>query len=76
MDVASPVLWGQFEGLVDDPIGHGDAEGGPPGLELVLPSLEQNLVVSLDALLLLLLRCHKPAGTETERQGQGERDRH
>ena len=51
---------GQLEGLVDDAVGHGDAERGAARLHLVLASLEQHLVVPLQAQLLLLLRGHKP----------------
>ena len=54
---------GQLKGLVDDTVGHGDAERGSARLNLVLASLEQHLVVPLQALLLLLLRCHKPGDT-------------
>lgn len=57
---ASPVLWSQFERLVDDPVRHRDAQGGSAGLDLVFAPLQQHLVVPLDALLLLVFRCDEP----------------
>lgn len=57
----SPVLGSQFQRLVDDSVRHGDAQGCSAGLDLVFAPLKQNLVVPLDALLLLLFWCDKPS---------------
>lgn len=53
-------MWRELEWLVDDSVGNGDAERGAARLDLIFPSLEQYLIVALEALLLLLLRRHKP----------------
>lgn len=70
----APVLWGQLKRLVDDPVGYGHADRCPSRLNLILPPLKQYLVVSLNALFLLLLRRHKPSKQNrvmggTEKQG-------
>lgn len=50
-----PVLRGQFEGLINDSVRDSDTEGGASWLDLVFASLEQNLIVSWDALLLFII---------------------
>lgn len=49
-----PVLWSQFERLIDDTVRYGDRERRAAGLDLVFAPLEQNLIVALEAQLLLL----------------------
>lgn len=57
----SPVLGSQFQRLVNDSVRHGDAQGCSAGLDLVFAPLKQNLIVPLDALLLLLFWCDEPS---------------
>ncbi|TNN81557.1 hypothetical protein EYF80_008330 [Liparis tanakae] len=56
----SPVLWSQFQRLIDDAVRHGDAQRRASRLDLVFAPLQQNLIVALDALLLLLFWRDEP----------------
>lgn len=51
----APVLWSQFQRLINDTVWHSDAQCCTTRLDLVFASLKQNLIVTLDALLLLFL---------------------
>lgn len=64
----SPVLWRQFQWLVDDAVRHGDAQRGAAGLDLVFAPLKQDLIVPRDALLLLVLRGDKPGQESSQDQ--------
>lgn len=64
----SPVLRCQFQWLVDDTVGHGDAQRGPARLDLVFAPMKQDLVVPRDALLLLVLRGDKPGQESSQDQ--------
>lgn len=59
-----PVLWGQFKWLVDHSVRNGDADCGSAWLHLIFPSLQKNLIVSLNALFLLFFWRDKPANQQ------------
>lgn len=59
-----PVLWGQFKWLVDHSVRNGDANCGSAWLHLIFPSLQKNLIVSLNALFLFIFWRDKPANQQ------------